>query len=166
MATVDAQQRCEIIDVYNAYAECIDTKNWPMVRACFADEVVLDYGGVNPAAGDPDLPRLADDWMPVLQSVINGFDRTRHIISNFRFRARDEGIECRAYLQADHLILEEGQATAARPDQVVTVVGEYTNVFAPLDGAWKIVRSKLAMEYTTGNDALFITAAQRAAAGS
>ena len=164
MANIDAQKRCEIIDVYNAYAEGIDTKNWTMVRDCFADEVILDYGEVNPAAGDPNTPRQADDWIPVLQSVINGFDLTRHIISNHRFRDTEEGIECRAYLYADHLILEEGQLDAARPEQIITVVGEYTNVFRQDGERWKIVRSKLAMSYATGNQALFVEAATRAAA--
>ena len=164
MGAVDAQQRCEIIDVYNAYAEGIDTKNWQMVRECFADQVVLDYGEVNPAAGDPDSPRQADDWIPVLQSVINGFDRTRHIISNHRFRDCEDGIECRAYLHADHLILEEDQMSAATPEQVITIVGEYTNVFRCEDAQWKIVRSKLSMEYALGNESLFGVAATRAAA--
>lgn len=166
MTAIDAQQRCEIIDVYNAYAEGIDTKNWPLVRSCFADEVFLDYGEVNPASGDAEKPRPADDWIPVLQSVINGFDLTRHIISNHRFRACEEGVECRAYLHADHLILDEGQVTAATPEQVVTVVGEYTNVFRRDAGGWKIVRSRLAMGYATGNESLFAVAAGRAGAGS
>ena len=163
MDRIDAQQRCEIIDVYNDYAEGIDNKDWTLVRRCFADQVVLDYGEVNPASGEADAPRSADDWIPVLQSVINGFDKTRHIISNHRFRQHPDGIECRAYLHADHLILEEGQVTPATPEQVVTVVGEYTNVFRQERDGWKIVRSKLAMDYATGNDTLFGVAAERAA---
>jgi len=77
MSQIDPSQRFGIIDVYNAYAEGVDTKNWTLVRSCFADEVLLDYGSVNPASGDPGKPRPADDWIPVLQGVINGFDVTQ-----------------------------------------------------------------------------------------
>ena len=104
MSEVDAQTRCEIIDVYTAYGEGIDTKNWPLVRSCFADEIYIDYGETGAATGGAGNMRSAEAWMAALQSVINGFDITRHTISNFRFRDTEEGVECRAYLTSDHVI--------------------------------------------------------------
>ena len=59
-----------MIDSFNLYAEGLDSKNWPMVRNCFADEVFIDYGEISAATGSPDQARPADDWMKHLQSVI------------------------------------------------------------------------------------------------
>ena len=164
MSIVDAQTRSEIIDVYTAYGEGIDSKNWPMVRDCFADEIVVDYGDTGAATGSAGEQRKAEEWMAALQSVINGFDITRHTISNFRFRETGEGIECRAYLTSDHIIFRNPQENYASEEEVATVVGEYTNVYRKTDAGWKIFKSKLDTHYSKGNIALFAEAGQRAAA--
>ena len=103
----ELQIRHALIDSYNHYAEGLDSKNWPMVRDCFADEVIIDYGEISAATGSPDEPRLADDWMKHLKSVINGFDITRHTITNHRFVISDGEISCRAYLTADHVLFAD-----------------------------------------------------------
>ena len=83
---ISAEQRFAIIDIYNAYAEGIDSKNWALVRSCFADEVYLEYGDLSASIGGPDAPCKADDWLLALQRVINSFDLTRHTITNHPFR--------------------------------------------------------------------------------
>lgn len=163
MGEVPAQIRSEIIDVYNAYGEGIDSKNWALVRNCFADEVFINYGETGAATGGAGDMRKADDWMLALQSVINGFDVTRHTISNFRFRETEDGVECRAYLTADHIIFNDPQQNFATEEEVATVVGEYTNVYQRQEGGWKITSSQLATHYSRGNIALFVTAGERAA---
>ena len=164
MTEVDPHTRCDIIDLYNAYGEGIDTKNWPLVRNCFADEIYIDYGDTGADTGGEGALRRAEDWMLALQSVINGFDITRHTLSNFRFRDTEQGIECRAYLTAEHIIFADPTIYFATDTDVATVVGEYTNVFARFGAAWKIVSSKLRTDYSRGNLALFTEAGDRAAA--
>lgn len=156
--------RAALIDNYNNYAEGLDSKNWPMVRDCFADEVLIDYGPISAASGDPSAPRRADDWMKYLQGVINGFDITRHIITNHRVLISDKQVSCRAYLTADHVIFPNAEMPIVDTQDVVTVVGEYTNYFEQVDGAWKISRSELVVNWSRGNVALFVSAAERVAA--
>ena len=163
MTEVDPHTRCDIIDVYNAYGEGIDTKNWPLVRNCFADEIYIDYGDTGADTGGEGALRRAEDWMLALQSVINGFDITRHTLSNFRFRDTEPGIECRAYLMADHIIFSNSDNNFATENEIATVIGEYTNVFARSGADWKIVSSKLDTHYSKGNIALFAQAGERAA---
>ena len=162
-ATVTPEERAAIIDIYNAYAEGLDSKNWAMVRQCFADEVYIDYGATSAATGSPDEPRKADDWIPVLQSVINGFDFTQHTITNHRFSRDGERIVCRAYMTADHVILANPAFTQATADEVATVVGEYTNTCEHTADGWKIVSSRLDMAWSRGNAELFVDAVTRAA---
>jgi 3-phenylpropionate/cinnamic acid dioxygenase small subunit len=160
---VEPTDRAAIIDVYNAYAEGIDSKNWEMVRNCFADEVCIDYGEAHAAGGGPHDPRSADAWMQSLQSVINGFDFTRHTITNHRFERDKDLVVCRAYLTADHVILANPEIPEATADEISTVVGEYTNTCKPTADGWKIVKSRLNMEWARGNTELFVIAMQRAA---
>lgn len=160
---VDAQTRWEITDAYNAYAEGIDSKNWSLVRDCFADEVCIDYGAMSAAGGSPDEPRRADDWMLYLKSVINGFDITRHTLTNHRFGRSGEDVVCRAYLVADHVIFAQAELPIATADDVVTVVGEYTNTYTPTTAGWKISASRLEVHWSSGNLELFPRAMQRAA---
>ncbi|TDG14846.1 nuclear transport factor 2 family protein [Seongchinamella unica] len=164
MSQVDPVTRSEIVDVYNAYAEGIDSKNWPLVRACFADEIYIDYGDTGADTGGEGAMRNAEDWLLALQSVIDGFDLTRHSLSNFRFCRTEQGVECRAYLVAEHIIFTDPGNKVATDAEVAIVVGEYTNVFAGADAGWKIVSSKLDTQYCRGNIALFAEAVERAAA--
>lgn len=155
--------RNALIDNYNHYAEGLDSKNWPMVRGCFADEVIIDYGEISAATGAPDVPRLADDWMKHLQSVINGFDVTRHTITNHRVVISDDEISCRAYLTADHVLFADANLPVVGDDEVVTVVGEYTNHYRLIGDNWKICKSALVVNWSRGNMTLFATAPERAA---
>lgn len=162
-SSVSPADRAAIIDIYNAYAEGVDSKNWELVRQCFADTIYVDYGATSAATGSPDDPRNADDWVAVVRSVIDGFDFTRHTITNHRFRREGERIVCRAYLTADHVILANPDEPAAAPDQIATVVGEYTNTCELGDHGWKICKSRLEMQWSRGNGSLFAEAMARAA---
>lgn len=156
--------RNAMIDNYNAYAQGLDSKDWGLVRACFADKVFIDYGGISDATGSPDVARNSDDWMPVLQGVINGFDITRHTITNHRPVISGSSLSCTAYLTADHVIFPNPELPVITPEDVVTVVGEYTNWYERDGAQLKICRSKLVVNYSGGNLALLGQAMQRAAA--
>lgn len=153
--------RQALIDNYNNYAEGLDSKNWPLVRGCFADEVYIDYGALSASTGDPAIPRRADDWLGYLRGVINGFDITRHFITNHRFAISDTGVSCRAYLSADHVIFPDPAQPIIGPQDVVTVVGEYTNYYTQSGDVWKICRSELVVHWSSGNIALFNAATER-----
>jgi hypothetical protein len=154
----------ELVDNYNAYAEGLDTRNWAMVRSCFADSVIIDYGDLE--AGEA-RAWPADDWVAHIQAVLSGFDATHHSITNHRLSLQDDRPECRAYLVADHVILKQPAVAEAGPDDICTVVGEYHNHYErDTDGILRIVYSSLRVKWSSGNPAVFATAAERAAASS
>lgn len=155
--------RNALIDSFNNYAEGLDSKNWPLVRGCFADQVYIDYGEISAATGSPDVPRAADDWMKHLMSVINGFDATRHTITNHRVVITDDEVSCRAYLTADHVVFSDPDNPVVGDDEVVTVVGEYTNHYELNGDRWQICKSALVVNWSRGNMELFATAPERAA---
>lgn len=161
--TIDAQQRFDVIDVYNNYALGIDTKNWPLVRSCFTDEVLIDYGEISAATGSADVPRKAEDWLAHIKGVINGFDQTRHAITNHRFHKDGDAIVCAACLRADHIIFSNPEHGIAGTDDIVTIVGKYTNTCLLTEDGWKVSKSRLEVNWSSGNAALFPQAMQRAA---
>ena len=153
-----------LIDNYNQYAAGIDCKDWPAVRACFSDHVVLNYGDVG--AGD-EAPRSADDWLLHLQTVLSGFDWTHHMISNHRMTVTEQSVNCRAYMVADHVILPDPAIPEAGAEDICTVVGEYSNDYEQQpDGRWTICRSALKVKWSSGNTAVFVIAAQRLESGN
>ncbi|GEM_PF-835967 len=154
--------RNALIANYNNYAQGIDTKDWSMVRDCFADDVFIDYGALSASTGDATVPRQADDWVKHLQSVINGFSITRHAITNHRFCISSAEVSCRAYLCADHVIFSNPEIPIVEDQDVVTVVGEYNNHYIEIDGDLKICRSELAVHWSHGNAELFVTATHNA----
>ncbi|MFB0949979.1 MAG: nuclear transport factor 2 family protein [Halioglobus sp.] len=154
--------RNALIDSYNQYAQGLDTKDWPMVRDCFADEVLIDYGDLSAATGDAAVPRQADDWVRHLQSVINGFDITQHMITNHRCYISDTEVSCRAYLSSDHVIFSNREVPAIADDDVITVVGEYNNHYIEIGSDWKICKSELVVHWSHGNAELFVVAKERA----
>jgi len=146
---------------YNKYAEGLDTKDWAKVRTCFADEVYLDYGPIIDPTGASDKPRSADDWVKQLHLNIGGFDLTRHTITNHRTLVDGDIYRCKAYLIADHIMFPDPQMPIAAADNIATVIGEYTNQYEQINGDWKIVKSKLAIHFSTGNIELFQEAVER-----
>ena len=144
-----------LIDNYNAYAEGLDSKNWALVRGCFGDEIYIDYGDISAPSGDPAVPRRADDWLEILQSVINRFDVTRHLITNHRVTIAGDSVSCRAYLSADHVKFADPSVPLVGDSDIFTVVGEYNNFYRLTGGEWKICRSELVVNYSRGNMGLF-----------
>jgi hypothetical protein len=161
----DAGVREALLDSFHRYAEGLDTRNWAMVRGCFADEVFIDYGAISAPTGSPEVPRRADDWMQLLQGVIHAFDRTRHAMSNARFNITPELVNCRIYVSADHVVYPDTLRIIG-PEDVVTVVGEYSNDYRQIGGDWKIVFSRLDVWWTSGNVALLGRVGRSAASGS
>jgi len=147
--------RAALIDNYNNYASGLDSKDWARVRACFCDEIFIDYGAISAPSGEPDVPRRADDWLRVLQSVIDRFDITRHAITNHRFTIDGDTVSCRAYLSADHVKFADPALPLVGDQDIVTVVGEYNNVYLLCDGEWKIRHSELVVHWSRGNIGLF-----------
>ena len=76
----------------------------------------------------------------------------------------------RLYKGAQHRELAEvagGAGASSRiasgcvDDDVITVVGEYTNHYIEIDGDWKICKSELVVHWSHGNAELFVVAKER-----
>jgi hypothetical protein len=143
--------RAQIGDVLIRYATGIDSKDWPLLRSCWADEVDVDYG---------DLGRFTDpDALTDLMAQIHGgMGATYHRMSNFVIAIDDadgDRATVRSYVHAV-LMLAPDDA-----DNWIDVIGHYDDEFVRTPGGWRIGRrtSRTARMLTGGAEARAATAA-------
>ena len=68
-----------ILDVVHRYALFMDRKEWGEVRACFADQIEVDFRGT----GRKDIFRgSADDWVADIRKTVDAMDCVQNMISN------------------------------------------------------------------------------------
>lgn len=158
---IHADARLAIAETIANYATGLDSKDWALVRDCFCDEIIIDYGAISEPTGGPDTPRKADDWVKVLQGNLQGFDITHHMIGNHRYRRRGDGIECTSYMVAEHVIFEDPATLLATEGSYITVAGYYTNGYIESRSGWRIADSQLKVTWMRGDPDLFLKAAQR-----
>lgn len=158
--TIDAELRWAITQVMANYAVGLDQRDWPLLRSCFVDEILIDYGEKSASTGAPDVPRSADSWVEILQEAITRFDMTHHMINVYRVSSLAESeqatVRCMAYLTAEHFLFNNPQMPVAVDHrEYITVGGFYTNDFIQVDNVWRIVSSKLDVTWMRGDVALF-----------
>lgn len=89
-----------------------DQRNWAQVEAQMASTVWLDYASLS---GQPGSTVRASDIIAGWKSVLPGFERTHHQLSNFEAKAITDGYQLTFHGKADHYL----------NDKVWTVLGGY-----------------------------------------
>jgi 3-phenylpropionate/cinnamic acid dioxygenase small subunit len=158
MATTDHEKlqclldRAAISDVQLRYATGVDTRDWPLYRSCFTDEIETDF--TSPMGGEPRRLK-ADRWVETMRRTISGLAATQHMITNHVITIEGDEATCVAYVQARHHLPNESGAS----DQ--TMFGYYTNRFVRTADGWKIRACKLTVTWNTGNWHVFELARRR-----
>ena len=85
MAKLDESIQLAISQVMANYAMGLDRHEWALLRSCFCDQILVDYGEKSAATGEPGKLRSADSWLEVLKEAITRFDMTHHMINSGSF---------------------------------------------------------------------------------
>jgi 3-phenylpropionate/cinnamic acid dioxygenase small subunit len=144
--------RTAISDVQLRYATGVDTRDWPLFRSCFTDEIETESSS---AVGSPPQRIKADDWVERVRRTIDGLKATQHMITNQVITLEGDEATCVAYVQARHHLPNE-----TRGSEQVTY-GYYTNRFVRTAEGWKIRARKLTVLWNEGNMAIFELARRR-----
>lgn len=137
------------------YATGVDTRNWELYRACFTEELEIDFSSWDPSAKGT---MRADDW--VAGVALSGFQATQHISTNHVIHVNGDEATCVSYMQAQHYLPN------AHGENTLTLGGYYTNTLVRSGESWKIRKCHLTVTWTTGNRYIFELAAKRYAAHS
>jgi 3-phenylpropionate/cinnamic acid dioxygenase small subunit len=114
-----------ITDVLVRYATGIDTKNWPLFRTCFTDDVRADYGA---DVGSWDGVDGITEYMTVMHAEMVD---TKHRLTNFVIEIDGDSATASTYVHAV-LVVTNDPLTWYEP------VGRYEDRLVRTDEGWRI----------------------------
>ncbi|MCC7371372.1 MAG: nuclear transport factor 2 family protein [Chloroflexi bacterium] len=140
-----------IMDVVNALATSADAGDWEGLRACMADQIVVDYTSLSGGLpGEMTADTLVDTW-----KFLSGFQATQHMIASHRVAVHGETATCKAYVVAHHYLPNNTGGAFWR------LGGRYHEELVKSADGWKICRITLTVLWTEGNADLLTLAGQR-----
>ena len=138
--------RQQIAEVLIRYATGIDSKDWPLLRSCWTDEIDVDYQQLGRFTS-------ADALTDVMRQLHENMGPTYHRLSNFVIAVEGDRATARSYVQAV-LMLQPNDST-----NWVDALGHYDDVFVRTPDGWRIKErvSRTARTLTGGDIAAAAT---------
>ena len=130
MKAVDRETRADVADLLVRYASGIDRRDWTLLRTCFTDDCVADYGDIGRWKSGDEIT----EWM---RKTHDPLGHSLHRISNASFAWEGEAVAVRSYVDALVLLADNvrGAQSAGFYDDLVVRVG----------AEWKIARRTFTM---------------------
>lgn len=127
---VDRDIRQDVSDLLVRYAAGIDRRDWELLRSCFTDDCVADYGDIGRWSSGDEITA----WM---RNTHEPLGHTLHRITNQDVTSDGGTVRARSYVDA--IVLGPDNAHGA------WTVGYYDDVVVPSGGGWKIARRRFTM---------------------
>ena len=137
--------RQNIIETVTRVAVHADAHEWELLRACFTDEVKVDYTSLT--GGEPSRVG-ADDLITSWSETLVGFDATQHQVTNFLVTLYGDEARCQAYVRAYHYLKD------APGGDSWLVAGTYDYGLVRVDKGWRVEATKLILTRLEGNMSL------------
>lgn len=147
--------RAKIQDVFTRYSTSVDSSNWPRLQTVFTDEIDRDMSSFT---GSPAEKIISAQHVAECRATLPGFDSTQHFLLNNEITIDGDQAAAIVYLIADHTLTEDDA------QKQFTIRGHYNFRFLRSGDDWKICAMKLTVASTQGDQNIFATAAERAAA--
>ena len=128
--TVDRAVRQDVADLIVRYASGIDRRDWALLRSCFTDDCVADYGDIGRWHGGDEIT----EWMRATHEPLG---HTLHRITNQAVGRDGEAVTARSYV--DVIVLAPDNVRGAQ------AAGYYDDVLIQTDDGWKIARRRFTM---------------------
>jgi 3-phenylpropionate/cinnamic acid dioxygenase small subunit len=127
---VDREVRQDVAELLVRYATGIDRSDWKLLRSCFTDDCVADYGATGRWSSGDEITA----WMRATHEPLG---HTLHRITNPTVAREGAAVTARSYVDA--LVLGPDNARG------VQVAGFYDDVLVQTDDGWKIARRRYTM---------------------
>jgi len=145
------QDEAAIKTIIESVGTLADTHNFEALEKLYAPEVMVDYTSLS--GGDFEL-KSAQALMTQWASVLPGFDRTRHAVSNIFVQVNDQYATATADVIADHYV----------NDLFWQVSGDYLYKLVKDADGWKITSHTFNLKSEQGSRDVFGPAIEKAAA--
>jgi SnoaL-like domain len=147
---MSAAEKSDVTETVYRYALGIDTRDWPLYRTIFTDEIAIDFSSYN---GQPGARMSADVWVQRLQKQFTGLAATQHTMTNPLIDFIDaDHARCRMYMQAHH-VLDPND-----PASWYTIGGYYDDVLIRESGTWHIAAVTLNVLWQRGDASIMVKA--------
>lgn len=127
---VDRTVRQDVANLLVRYASGIDRRDWALLRSCFTDDCVADYGDIGRWKSGDEIA----GWM---QRTHHPFGHSLHRITNQSFAWLGDDVAVRSYVDA--IVLAPDNVRGAQS------AGYYDDVVVRTEGGWKIARRTFTM---------------------
>jgi hypothetical protein len=138
-----------IRDLIHRYALAIDSRDWPGYRACFTDQLELDFSAASGAPAGTIEHLSADEWVARCQSFFERLTATQHIPALLRADISGATSEAVMQLHAQH------HHPGLGGGDVQTMIGRYAlKLLRDGNGhtaQWRIARAVLTVSWMEGN---------------
>lgn len=108
------------------YAMAIDTRDWPLFRSCFTEDMEADYAGFGRWRGLREITEF-------MQTAHLDVGATLHRLSNISAWRDEDDVRARCYVDAILMPVRAG-------DSVQRAIGWYDDRLARTSEGWKISR--------------------------
>lgn len=148
--TLSSSDEAAIRTIVESVGLLADRGEFDALSRLYADEFTLDYSSLNNEPASKKTPlELMSEWA----SVLPGFDRTRHAVSNIEVDMSNGKTTASADVIASHWV----------DDAFWQVTGRYDYEFIRQDNLWKIAAMTFMLEGETGSRDIFGPAIEAAA---
>lgn len=148
--------RAKIHDTFTRYSIAVDSLDWDLLQSIFVEDIERDLSSFT--GGAPEKIK-SQQHVTECQATLPGFDSTQHFLLNNEIVINGDTADATVYMMADHTLTDDDEV-----QKQFTIRGIYKFVLIRLNSEWKINRLELKVHSTQGDQGLFATAAQRAAA--
>ncbi|MGB3456707.1 MAG: nuclear transport factor 2 family protein [Litorimonas sp.] len=151
LAATPAADRAAIATIVESVGTFADTHNFESLAKLYDDDVMVDYSSLS---GEPATLKSPQALMTEWASVLPGFDRTRHDLSDVHVVLSGDTASATADVSASHWVEGEMWRVDGRYD--------YGLERDPVDDAWKITAMTFTVEDETGSRDVFGPATEKA----
>ncbi|CAN5265727.1 hypothetical protein BH10PSE12_BH10PSE12_06190 [soil metagenome] len=144
---IDLKEALDILNIQRLLYTSLrstDEKDWTLFKACFADEVTIDFVGVQPAA-TVSIEALC------AQSERNYVDlKTQHMSTNLDVRVEGNSARSTSHGRARHEYVGDG-ASVSSDRAIWHIYARYENDYIRTADGWKISRIMMEPLWQEGN---------------
>jgi hypothetical protein len=130
--------REDVGDVVLRYARGVDRRDWELVRACFADEAMVEGSRFSGPI---------DEYLAILRPGVEAFPTTMHFMGNQLAEIDGDRASTETYAIAHHFADAEGR------DERIVMGVRYLDDLERRDGRWVIVHRRAISDWIRESEA-------------
>ena len=128
------------------YAVSIDTRDWPLHRSIYTDEITMDFTSYS--GGEGATTMSADAWVGGLKPLFTGLSATQHVMTNPLVAVDGARATQRMYMKAEHFLIEDGRQGE------FAIGGYYDDTLVKTADGWRIDGVTLTVLWRRGEPAI------------